>query len=237
MTLKLPKEILKELDDQVLLLSKGNTDDRARALGRLESFEKSGKIPLSALIELSEDDNVNLAMYGIGALGRNQSKDAVKKLVDLFEKYREGDPLFLETIVDAMGATAHKDVLPCLLNMLGVESGWKKKLTGWLGNRKKKTSEVDPFELKRREFLALPVMRALEKIPDASAAKAIGGFLGHADSLVRWHTIRVMQYSRVEDFKEEMTKLAETDPIETVREAAEIALEELSSPLPENMNN
>jgi len=235
MTVKLPKEVLKELDDLVLLLAKGAAEDRSKAMSRLVSYEQSGKIPFSAMLELASEENINLAMYGIGALGRSKSREGAKKLVELFGKLKDGDPLFLEVLVDAMGESGRVEVLPSLLSLLGFESSWKMKLPKWMPGARK--PEDDPFARKRMEFLLLPVMRAIENIPDAKMAHGLTGFLEHQDSLVRWHAVRIMEKNGITDSKPQLLAIAENDPVETVREAARLALDSLAGPLPNHLNN
>ncbi|NIT63335.1 MAG: HEAT repeat domain-containing protein, partial [Gammaproteobacteria bacterium] len=144
----------------------------------------AGMIPLQTLVQLSEHDHPPLSMYAISALGRNASPEAVKQLVKLLQQHRQGNLLFLETIIEALGETrSHKASAP-LLELLGFRGGLIGRVLGRRQNSKESPEESEAAAL--REQVALPVIRALEKIEDPKAAEQIGEFLEHPNHLVRW---------------------------------------------------
>jgi HEAT repeat protein len=87
-----------------------------------------------------------------------------------------------------------------------------------------------------RDQLALPVLRALERVADPRTAPLLGDYLTHAEPLVRWHAIRIMAATNTTAFNDRLRDLAANDAQELVREAAALALERLE-PLPPNLNN
>jgi len=235
MAKKLSKDVLEELDRLVDVLTKGEPEQRAAATRRLMAFEESGRIPIGALESLADVDNPAVSMYAITALGRNGSKRATAKLIALAEKHREGNVLFLETIVDALGETRAAEAGPALLGLLGIElGGWKSKLLSRLGRRK--GAPEDTARQRAREHLTLPVVRALEKVADPACCLAMEPFLEDADPFVRWHTIQALSNSKVTRFNDRLKRIAEGDSDERVREMAAIALTKLA-PLPEHLNN
>lgn len=235
MALKLPKRLITELDRLMEMLAKGDPDDRQEAIARLKSYEQSGKIPLESLLEMADEPNMTMSMYGIMALGRNGSSQAVQKLCGLLEKNREGNVVFLESLVDALGATGHKNAGPVLLELVGINVTRKGKLLKWLGRNKNK-NEDDEAQTRLQEYLALPVARAVENLLDPMAASALSTFLDHTDPLVRWHAIQALLKTKVPDFNGKLQELSEKDPNSMVKEAAEIALLDLA-PLPPPLNN
>lgn len=235
MALKLTKRLMTELDSLMEKLAKGDPDDRREAITRLQSYEQSGKIPLESLLEMADEKNMTMSMYGITALGRNGSSQAVQKLCGLLEKNREGNVVFLESLVDALGATGHKNAGPVLLELVGINVTRKGKLLKWLGRNKNK-NEDDEAQTRLQEYLALPVARAVENLLDPMAASALSTFLDHTDPLVRWHAIQALLKTKVPDFNGKLQELSEKDPNSMVKEAAEIALLDLA-PLPPPLNN
>ncbi len=233
MSTKLPKALIKEMDELMRQLMRGNADERGTAMTRLRAFEQAGKISLGLLTEMAENSNPTAAMYAIGALGRNGHPDAVKKLLALASRHREGNPLLLETVVDALGEARSKAATPVLLGMIGAGGSWKNRLMGKI-SRRQESSGAD--EERFRSFMLLPVMRAIEQIGDPKAAEAIGELLEHKDPLVRCHAIRTFMNSGVASRSETLQKLADNDPNEIVKELAGIAVTKLS-PLPEQLNN
>lgn len=233
MAIKIPRATIEELEGLVEQLNKPDPKLREDAMSRLDDHERSGRVPVEALLEIAESDRPNLSMYAIHALGRNGTPAAVKKLIELAERNRTGNVLFLETIVDALGEAGDATASSVLLGLLGIRTG----LTGKLfGRRGRKGEDEDPQAERLREQLTLPVVRALEKIADPKAAEQLGGFLEHGDALVRWHTIRALAACNVGTFGARIRELADGDPHELVREAAAIALDKLE-PLPPNLNN
>ncbi len=233
MTIKLPRALLVELDNLIEKLAKGNLSDRDLAMSRLVSYENSGKIPLSALIELAGEANPSMAMYGIMGLGRNKTNPAVNKLIDLAKEHREGNVLFLQTIVDSLGEAGNKAAAPVLMDLIGIGGGLKEKMKGWFS---RKAEAANPAQEKRHEHLLLPVVRALDKVADKKTALALAPFLDHMDSLLRWHAIEAIRKNKITDFNDKLEQMAAKDINDTVKEAATIALGELD-PLPKHLKN
>lgn len=233
MAMKMPRATIEELEGLVEQLNKPDPQVRDTALLRLEDHERSGRVPLASLLEFCDSDNLTLSMYAISALGRNAQPAAVKKLGELAERHRGSNPLFLETIIDALGETRSPTAAAPLLALLGIRKGWKGKL---LGRRKPKPEEEDTEGDRLREQIALPVVRALEKIESREAAELLGDFLEHPDPLVRWHTLQNLIRCNVNRYNARIKQMASEDAHDLVREAAEIALDRLA-PLPPNLNN
>ncbi|MDH4225066.1 MAG: HEAT repeat domain-containing protein [Deltaproteobacteria bacterium] len=228
---KLPKRVLQELDLLFAKLSDKTHEVRESALSRLMAYESQGTIPLEALLAMLDEKNPVCVMYAISALGRNQSPKAVKQLLALAKRYSKTmDVLMMENVVDALGTAKSKEGLPILLEIIGVSGFWK-KVSGRLVV-KKTTDEAQRF----RDYLLLPVLRALEKIGDPRTGEALGPLLDHDDSLVRWHTLKILMAAGVKDYNARIKEMAEKDPVQVVREAATIAMAKLS-PLPEHLNN
>ncbi len=233
MNFKLPKEIIQELDRQIVKLSSKEPEERMEAMARLVTYEQSGKIPFEALTELAGEANPSMAMYGIMALGRKKSAPAAERLAELARQHRTGNRLFLETIIDALGDAGQKLATPVLLDLIGIKFGiWARMRTRLKGRDDKEA----PAQAKQRELLLLPIVRALEKLDDPRAAEAISPFLDHGDPLIRWHVIQSLQRCRVTQFNGRLRELAEGDTSDLVREAASMALTTLE-PLPEHLNN
>ncbi len=235
MAVKLPKRTLEELDQLMDKLANGEPEVRQEAMVRLQNHESSGRIPLEALLEMADDANMTMSMYGIMALGRNGSSRAVQKLARLVADHRDGNVVYLETLVDALGATAKKSAAPVLLELLGINITRKGKILGWLGRGKDK-EQRDEGQRRLQEYLTLPVVRAVENLLDPMAAAALNGFLHHHDPLVRWHAIQALLKSRVTEFNDKLQDISRNDTNSMVKEAAEIALIELA-PLPQPLNN
>ena len=233
MTLKLPRTTIKELEDLVDQLTKDDPRKRDKAMIRLTDFERSGKIPLEVLIEMSQNDHPPLSMYAISALGRNGQTEAVDILIKLFGKHRQSHVLFLETIIDALGETKSPKASAPLLELLGIKTGLVKRL---LGRRSKKGDEEGSQAKQAKEHFALPVLRALEKIQDPKAAEKLGEFLDHPDYLVRCHAIQNIQNCRLTGFAAKLKEMSGKDQHELVRESADIAHGYLQ-PLPPELNN
>lgn len=231
MAMKLPRVTIEELDGLVAQLNKPEAHLRDAAMTRLADHERNGRLPLAALLEFCEVENPALSMYAISALGRNGQPAAVKKLIDLMERHRAGNLLFLEQIIDALGETRSLQAAPPLAALLGIRGGWSGKL---FGRRRKEEDEAAQERL--RDQLALPVLRALERVADPRTAPLLGDYLTHAEPLVRWHAIRIMAATNTTAFNDRLRDLAANDPQELVREAAALALERLE-PLPPNLNN
>jgi HEAT repeat protein len=233
MTLKLPRHVIDELDGLVEELSRNDPQRRESALVKLTDNERSGRVPLPVLLEMAGDERPTLSMYAISALGRNGGPAAVNKLLELLEAKREGNALLVETIVDALGECGSATAAPALLGLLGMRTGWTNKLF----NRKARREEpVAEAELRLREYLTLPVIRALARIADPKTAALLGDYLAHPDPLVRWHAIQNLRQSKLTDFNDRLKRIAEQDQSALVRELASIALEQLN-PLPPNLNN
>jgi HEAT repeat protein len=233
MDVKLPKEVLLELDLLIEKLSGGPPETRMEAMSRLVAFERTGQVPLEALLEMAEDSNPSMAMYAIMALGRNRSPKAAQKLIALIKKHRSGNRIMLETVIDALGETGQRSATNALLELIGVKRGWWAGLKGAVG---KKQRQDTPEQARERELLTLPVARALEHLGDPKAAVALGPYLEHEDPLVRWHVIQALQKTGVTDFNDRLQTLAGEDESDLVREAATLALSALS-PLPQHLNN
>ena len=232
MAVKLPQATIEELDALVEQLGKQEAHVRDAAMMRLTDFERTGRMPLEALLEFSESDQPALSMYAISALGRNGQPAAVKKLIDLTERHRGGNLLYLEQLVDALGETRNAGASSVLLSLLGIRTGWSGKLFGRRGRKEEEDKAAEP----NRAQVVLPVLRALEKIEDPKAAQLLGEFLSHAEPLVRWHAIQNLMKCNVTDFMDRIREMAESDENELVREAASIAVDRLE-PLPPNLNN
>ncbi|MBI3993577.1 MAG: HEAT repeat domain-containing protein [Candidatus Lambdaproteobacteria bacterium] len=234
MAAKLPKSTLQELDNLMVVLRRGSAEEREAAMTRLHDFEKGGKLPVAALIDMAGESDPTLSMYAIGALGRNGSAQAVSTLSELAERHRAGNVLMLETIVDALGHTGDRGAAPMLLSLLGIQlKGWTSKL---FGRRGKKKDDGTPEAAKRREHLALPVIRALEKLHEPRAVEVLGDFLEHPDPIVRWHMIQLLVVNNWNGFNGRLERMAESDQDELVRDMAGIALRKIQA-LPPHMNN
>lgn len=233
MAIKMPRVTIEELDGLIEQLSKNDVVKRDSAMVRLGDYERSGKIPLAVLLDLSEEEHPPVSMYAISALGRNGEPAAVKKLLELLDKHRKSNPIFFETIIDALGQARSSSASGVLLSLLGIQTGWKGKL---FKSRKGDSEKEDEGEKRRKDQLALPVIRALEQIEDAKAAELLGDFLSHSDSLVRWHTVQNVMRCGVRDFDGKLKEMAKQDESPLVREIADIALEKLGV-LPPNLNN
>lgn len=233
MPARMSEEVIKELDQMMDRLNKGDVDERQLITTRLLDYEKSGKIPLEALLEMADEDNPTIAMYAVGALGRSRHPAAVLKLVALAEQYRTRHPMFTETVVDALGETGDKAATPLLLDFLGVKSGWKSKLLGKFSLKKEEQTEE---EKGFRTYVALPAIRALAKLGDPRAAEAFGVCLEHEDSLVRWHAVQGIVACGLTDFIGRLARMGQGDADALVREAAQIAVERMQSPPPRMVN-
>ena len=62
MTVKLPRSTLHELERLVEQLTRGEADKRKIAMNRLSDYERSGKIPLNLLLELSEAEKPSVSI-------------------------------------------------------------------------------------------------------------------------------------------------------------------------------
>jgi HEAT repeat protein len=227
------RETLKELDGLLDVMAKGSPEARQAVTTRLMGFEQSGRVPFSALLTLADEANPSVAMYAIAALGRSKRPEAVKKLAELLERHREGNPLFLETVVDALGETGDTSAGPALLAAIGINTaGWSGKLLSRLSRKKADEAAIE----RRRERLTLPVLRALEKLVDGKTAPHLRPFLDHNDPFVRWHAIQALVAAQARQFNDRLRAMAQQDDNELVREMAGIALAKLA-PLPERLNN
>jgi HEAT repeat protein len=233
MAIKLPKELIEELDKLFDDLTKPDPELRRIAMTRLTNYEQAGKLPLEAMIDLADAPHPAVSMYAIGALGRSRRPEAVQKLMALAELHRAGNFLFLETIIDALGDAGSKEATEKLLEFLGIKLGWRNKLLGKLSFKKE---EVTPEEERQRAQLTLPIVRALEKIQDAKAAEALWVCVDSEDPLVRWHAIQAVMKCELTEFNSKLKSLAQHDTSEIVREMADIALTKLG-PLPQPLNN
>ena len=230
MAMKLPRATIEELDQLVEQLTKPDPERREAALRRLESYERSGQLPLEALVEYSQSDYAPLSMYAIAALGRNGQPGAVKKLSELLEQHRQGNPLVLETVIDALGETGDANATGPLMALLGIRSGWSGRLFG------RKSKDEDAQQERQRERLVLPVLRALGKVVDPKGAELLGAYLEHADHLVRWHALQCIARGQSALFNDRVRALADKDPHQLVRDAAQLLLTKLA-PLPPNLSN
>jgi HEAT repeat protein len=233
MAVKLPRELIAELDKLFDDLTKPDPELRSIAMSRLTQYEQAGKLPIEALVDLADAPHPAVSMYSIGALGRAQRPEAVQKLVELAEKNRTGNPLFLETIIDALGDAGSKAATEWLLDLLGIKLGWRNKLLGKFSFKKE---EVTPEEERMRAQMTLPVVRALEKIKDPKAAEALWMCVDSEDPLVRWHAIQAVMKCELTEFTPKLKTLAEHDSSDLVREMAQIALAKLGT-LPQPLSN
>jgi len=231
MSQALPERVLAELDQLFDNLTRQEEPIRNRAMSRLMEYEKSGSIPLEALIDMTREKNPVVSMYAIGALGRNGSPQAVSRLLEMANKAMSENPLVLETLIEAMGAAKAKETVPFLLEMLGVKTGLK-KLLGKITPKK----ETDPEKAGLRDFLLLPIVKVLDEIGDPRAPQALEFLLEHEDHLVRWHMVRMVMNAQMAEVSTKIHFMAEHDANELVREMAQLALAKLN-PLPPNMNN
>lgn len=234
MTVKLPRSTLHELERLVEQLTRGDADKRNIAMNRLSDYERSGKIPLDLLLELSEAEKPSVSMYAITALGRNGQPSAVNKLIALMEKHKTSNPLFLETIIDALGDAKNPKAAAVLLGLIGIKRGLTGKLFGRRG--RKNNPEEEGHDEGLREFLTLSVIRALEKIQDPGATKLLADYLAHPDPIVRWHIIQTILKCGLAEFNGQLREMAGRDDNKLVREMADIAVSKLE-PLPPNLNN
>lgn len=223
---KLPKALIDELDGLMKQLRHGNAEERGVAMSRITAYEQAGKISLPLLIEMADESDPTTSMYAIMALGRNGRPQAVKKLAAIASALREGNPLLLETVVDALGETRSKDAVPALLELLGVGGNWTSRLFGRLSRK----NEEQQAKLERlRQQMTLPAARALEKIGDPRSVEAAAFLLDHEDPLVRCHAIRAAINAGFTRRLDRIKQMAESDGNETVRELAQIALSKLSA--------
>lgn len=231
MRARLPEALIKELDSLMERMQHSEVEERQTIVARLMDYERSGTLPLEALIEMADEENPTAAMYAVGALGRSQQSAAVNKLLGLAGQYRERHPMFTETVVDALGEAGDKAATKVLLDFLGVKRGWGSRLLGRF--RKKRVTEQ---EKAFRTYIVLPAIRALAKLADPRAAEALGQFLNHEDSLVRWHAIQgIVKCGRTE-FIPRLERMGSDDPADLIREAARIAVQSMQSPPPEFVN-
>lgn len=231
---KMAKSLVLELDKLMEVLAGGDADARHVAMTKLESYERGGKIPVSALLEMAEESNPSMVMYAISALGRNKSPQGVRKLIALAKKHETGHRILLETVVDALGEAGDKSAGPVLLGLVGLKLRFAARMWDWLPWRRRK--EPTEAELRQRGAMALPVVRAVEKLNDPAAATALADYLDHDDPLVRWHAIRALANAKVTDFTDKLRQMGAEDGEEVVREAALIALNDLEA-LPRHLNN
>jgi HEAT repeat protein len=225
--------LIVELDTLFLRLSKGDVDERGAAMSRLISYEQAGKLPLESILEMAEEDNPAVSMYAISALGRSRNPRAVSKLLEMAQAHRAGNALFLETIIDALGDAGDPEATALLLEFLGIKLGWKNKLLGKLSFKKDELSEE---EVQRRDALALPIVRALEKIHDPRSAEALWMLLDSDDPLVRWHAIQTVLKCELTEFVAKLRGFAEHDTSPLVKEMAQIALAKLET-IPQHLDN
>ena len=225
MSIKLPKGMIKQLDKLMNQLMTGNANTRAVAMNHLIGFEQSGRIPLPLLLEMAGEKSPSVAMYAIGALGRNGNADAVRKLTDLASEYRERNPLLIESVIDAIAEAASPEATPVLLELIGRGGSWGRKLLGKISLRKE---EQDTETERLREQFMLPVTGALEKIADPNAIEAIADLAGHADPLVRCHVVGIFAKAGSPAQIPKLSELAEGDPNSLVREAARLAVDRLA---------
>jgi HEAT repeat protein len=232
MPVRLPEELLKELDHMMDRLNKGDVDERQFINTRLIDYEKSGKIPLDALLEMADEGNPTMSMYAVGALGRSRHPAAVQKLLELAGQYRTRHPMFTETVVDALGEAGDKAATMLLMDFLGVKSGWKNKLLGKLARKDEPSEEEQGF----RKYIVLPAIRALAKLADPRAEPVFVACLEHDEPLVRWHAIQGIVACGLTGFIPQLQKIGEQDANELVREKARIAEESMRSPPPRLIN-
>jgi HEAT repeat protein len=230
---RMSEDVIKELDQMMDRLNKGDVEERQLILTRLIDFEKSGQIPVSALLQMADEANPTMAMYAVGALGRSKHPAGVTKLIALAEEYRTRHPMFTETVVDALGETGDKAATLLLMDFLGIKSGWKSKLLGKFALKKE---EPTPEEQAFRNYIVLPTIRALAKLSDPRAADAFSALLNHADNLVRWHAIQGIVACGLTDYVPQLAQIGQKDPNALVREAALIAVERMQSPPPPMVN-
>ncbi len=201
-------------------LTRGDVVQRSEATARLLEREKNGKTTLPMLISWSRGKDIPQVMYAIGALGRNQSPKALKQLLLLLHKHQNGNPLFVEVIVTALGDTGNRKAVSPLLRLLGV-STWRKLIKG-------KSHVIDLEKIpENRNTIRLAVIRALANIIGSKDARWMGVFLHDEDPLVRWHTIQLMGQSGCREFIKDIEHLAKHDKSEIVKEKADIALDEM----------
>ena len=233
MAIKLPRVTIDELDRLIAQLTNKDSNKRESAMIRLTDFERSGKIPLEVLLDMCEAEQPSVSMYAITALGRNGEPAAVKKLLLLLDKNRNSNPIILDTIIDALGQAKNPSASAALLNLLGVKTGWVGKL---FKSRKGESEKEDEGDKRLKEYLTLPVIRALEQIEDPKVAELMGDFLSNPDHLVRWHAVQNVLKCTNRDFDDKLKEMAKEDENPLVREIADIALEKLGV-LPPNLNN
>ncbi|MDH4248342.1 MAG: HEAT repeat domain-containing protein [Deltaproteobacteria bacterium] len=229
MTGKLPRKLIDELDGLAQKLITAAPEERNRILTHLQRYEESGLVPLPVLIQMSEEDLNAVSVYAIGALGRNRQPAAVDQLLRLLQRHRNESAMLLETLVEALGETGAPQTALPLLELLGIRPGWRGVLERLIPAMRKKE---DTKALATREYLVLPVVRALAKINNPQSTARLGEFLGHKDPLVRWHTIQAMSNTGRLEFIENFRVLAAQDPDSIVREMAAIALDRLLPPPP-----
>lgn len=224
MAQKVTREIIEELDILVSKLMTEDTEEREKILSKLNRYERSGILPLKVMLELANEESPSISMFAISALGREGSNQSVAKLVELLDKNREENPLFVDTLIDALGDSKNQKAAAPLLSILGIRKSLISKLLKKTG--KKQAENNGKAELK--QFYVLPVIRALEKIEDPAAAELLVPFLDHEDALVRWHTIQNIAKCGLKGQIQKLEEIRAKDDNEVVREIADIALEKLN---------
>ncbi len=224
---KLTKKAAEELDKLVHNLKSKEPEERSIAIKRLIDFERSGRVPLESLLQISKEGTPAQVMYAISALGRNSQPAAVNRLMEMLEKNKREHPLLLETIVDALGKAKNKQATEPLLKLLGLRLGATGKLLSKMKktSAKTKSSKEDSNQETIRNFVKLPVIRALKNIGDDRVAPLVGYLLEDKDVLVRWHTLEVISLASDFSHLEKIKDMEKNDESHLVKEKASIVLE------------
>ncbi|HUJ74124.1 MAG TPA: HEAT repeat domain-containing protein [bacterium] len=230
---KMPQALVQELNELMERRQKGSPPERQAVLTRLTDYERSNKIPLPFILEMADDANPSISMYAIGALGRSGKPEAVQKLLAMAQAHAQGHPLFLETIVDALGEAGDHAATPVLLELLGIKTGWKSKLLGKLSVKK---DDEGAAQERFKAYFTLPIVRTLAKLQDPKCGEAFGLFLGHEDPLVRWHSIDGIVRTGLTSYIPRLKEMAQQDENELVREMAAIAVGKMEKPSPVLVN-
>lgn len=232
MVVKIPRELIHELDTLIGTLSNGDSEERERALHLLIDHEQQGNIPIEALLDFSKEKEIPRLTYAIFALGRNGSSKAVERLLELSETYLYENPVMLENVIDALGSSGSTQSVPLLLRLLGLKTGWG-RIFKHLSSRREESRRRAEFN---RVYTRSATARALARVGGLQAAECVAPLLEDTDPVVRWHAVKLIKDANCRDHHEWLKRLADSDTHETVREIAALALEQLKH-LPPHMNN
>ena len=228
----LKKQIAAEIDQLMARLSEAEAEERKALLSRLHDYERAGKFSHPMLIAMAEDANPTIAMYGISALGREGSEEALRTLLQMGEARHaapriSGNLLLLETVVDALGTIQRKEAAPFLLRLLGLKSTLHPRRL--LRRRKGRREEQEISAERARRHLILPVLKALYPIANTRLSRKVLPLLHDPEPLVRWHILQFLVKGGYHQELPQIEKLQDQDQSPLVREAAQLAAEKLQA--------